>query len=719
LSNPLSRPEGRESGLLKPGPGQAQDGEGREIEGAPQRSARSTRHLFMVAVAVSCGLAGAAGAVLFRFMIRAVQAAFFEGADGLSGLLDAGLLAEASDPLGVASELPWYWRLVLPALGGLAVGPLVWHFAREARGHGVPEVMAAVALRGGVIRPRVAAVKALASAISIGSGGSVGREGPIVQIGAALASTFGQLLRVPASQLRTIVGCGAAAGIAATFNAPIAGALFAAEVVVGDFAVAQLTPIVISSVVATLASRAVLGNHPAFRVPPYELVSPFELAPYMILGLLAGLVALLFVFTLYRTEDLFAKLRIPESLKPALGGLLVGAIGIWLPHVFGVGYSAIGLALTGALPVALLGLLLLAKIAATSITVGSGGSGGVFAPSLFLGAMTGGLFGNAVHQWFPDLTATSGAYALVAMGAVVAAATHTPISSILIIFELTQTITIVPPLMAACVVSTLVATFLERDSIYTRKLRRQGIDLYAEEAPNVLKNLRVIDVLDRAPAVLPSNANLAAVLEAVLESERQDFFVVNERRELVGSLQLRRLTRMLVERDLLRHVVVAGDLAEPLRARLTEEDDLDVALQAFAQGEAEELPIVASDDPRRLIGSVHKRDLIHAYNREVTRRDLAGQLASTVLVASRGQVVDLGAGWVLQEIQPPPSFFGKTIRENDVGRSFGVQVVLLRKRAAADGKPAARVATADERIDEGDRLVVAGRRAAVESLDVI
>jgi CIC family chloride channel protein len=673
----------------------------------------------MVAVAISCGLGGAAGAVVFRFMIRAVQAAFFEGAGGLSDLLDAGLLAEAHDPLGVASELPWYWRLLLPALGGLAVGPLVWHFAREARGHGVPEVMAAVALRGGVIRPRVAAVKALASAISIGSGGSVGREGPIVQIGAALASAFGQLLRVPASQLRTIVGCGAAAGIAATFNAPIAGALFAAEVVVGDFAVAQLTPIVISSVVATLASRAVLGNYPAFRVPPYELVSPFELAPYMVLGLGAGLVALLFLFALYRTEDLFAKVPIPESLKPALGGLLVGAIGIWLPHVFGVGYSSISLALGGELPMALLGLLLVAKIAATSITVGSGGSGGIFAPSLFLGAMTGGFFGSAVHQWFPDLTATSGAYALVAMGAVVAAATHTPISSILIIFELTQTITIIPPLMAACVVSTLVASFLERDSIYTRKLRRQGIDLYAEEGPNVLKNLRVIDVIDRAPALLPSNANLAAVLEAVLESERQDFFVVNERRELVGSIQLRRLTRMLVERDLLRHVVVAGDLAEPLRARLTEEDDLDVALQAFAQGEAEELPVVAGDDPRRLVGSLHKRDLIHAYNREVTRRDLAGQVASTVLVASRGQVVDLGAGWVLQEIQPPPSFFGKTIRENDVGRSFGVQIVLLRKRAAADGKPAARVATADERIDEGDRLVVAGRRAAVESLDVI
>ncbi len=218
----------------------------------------------MVAVAVSCGIAGALGAVIFRFMIRFVQVAFFEGTSGIETLLDDGLLAEGHDPLEIARGVEWYWRLLIPALGGLIVGPLIYKFAREAKGHGVPEVMAAVALRGGVMRRRVVAVKALASAISIGTGGSVGREGPIVQIGSALGSSIGQALGVSASQLRTIVGCGAAAGVAATFNAPIAGALFAAEIVVGNFAVAQLSPIVISSVVATVVSRYFLGNTPAF-----------------------------------------------------------------------------------------------------------------------------------------------------------------------------------------------------------------------------------------------------------------------------------------------------------------------------------------------------------------------------------------------------------------------------------------------------------------------
>jgi CIC family chloride channel protein len=381
----------------------------------------STGHLFMVVVAIACGLAGALGAIVFRFLIRFVQSAFFGGLEGLTQLVEQGFLAEGSDPLAAVLALPWYWRVLAPAVGGLLVGPIIYYFARESRGNGVPEVMAAVALRGGVIRPRVVAATAVASAISIGSGGSVGREGPIVQIGSALGSTFGQLLKVPASQLRVIVGCGAAAGLAATFNAPIAGALFAAEIIVGNFAVAQLSPIVISSVVATVVSRFFLGNHPAIEVPAYELVAPFELFPYMAIGLIAGLVALAFMLTLYATEDVFNRIRIPDYLKAGLGGLMVGAIGFGFPQVHGVGYTTMGAALTGTLPFALMGILVVAKILATSMTLGSGGAGGIFAPSLFLGAMTGGFFGTLVHGWFPDATASSGAYALVTMGAVVAA----------------------------------------------------------------------------------------------------------------------------------------------------------------------------------------------------------------------------------------------------------------------------------------------------------
>ena len=673
----------------------------------------------MVLVAVACGLAGALGAVAFRLLIRGVQALFFEGSEGLTALVDAGLLAEAQDPLEIARQIPWYWRIAIPALGGLIVGPLIYYFAREAKGHGVPEVMAAVALRGGVIRRRVVAVKALASAISIGSGGSVGREGPIVQIGSALGSSIGQALRVPASQLRVIVGCGAAAGVSATFNAPIAGALFAAEVVVGNFAVAQLSPIVIASVVATVVSRAFLGNHPAFPVPAYELVSPFELAPYMLVGLAAGLVALVFMLTLYKTEDLFDKIPVHESLRACVGGAMVGMIAIAFPNVYGVGYSTISAALTSELPVATLGILIVLKIAATSITIGSGGSGGIFAPCLFLGAMTGGFLGSFIHQFAPEATASSGAYALVTMGAVVAAATHAPITAIIMIFELTQSITIIPPLMAACVVSTLVTTYLHRDSIYTMKLTRRGIDLFEEETHNLLKGLYVHDIIDREPELIQARTTLPEIVTRVLASDHTDFFVVDAGNRLLGTIHLRDFTRMLAEQEVLTSIVVASDVAEPPDFTVTENDDLDVVMQLFTDALREEIPVVAAEDPRRIRGSVHKKDLIDAYNREVLRRDLAGSMSNTVLVAHKGQQVELGGGYVLQEIAPPPRFFGHSLRELDVQARTGVHVVLLRKRRATDGKPAIRVPTADDLIEEGDRLVVSGTRAGVETIDAV
>ena len=305
------------------------------------------------------------------------------------------------------------------------------------------------------------------------------------------------------------------------------------------------------------------------------------------------------------------------------------------------------------------------------------------------------------------------------MGAVVAAATHAPMSAIIIIFELTQTINIIPPLMAACVTSTLVATFLSRDSIYTEKLRRRGIDLYEQQTHNVLKQLSVHDVIDRSPGTLPANASMATVLEQMLDGDRTEYFVENDRGELVGTIHLRDLTRSIAERELLGGVVVAGDMVGSFGPTVNEGDDLDVVFQMFSKGLAEELPVVSQENSRKLIGSVHKRDVIQSYNQEVLRRDLAGQVSSNVLVASRGQQVELGGGFVLQEIQPPPRFFGKTIRELAIGQTYGTQVVLLRKRATEDGGPSIRVPTADDRIDEGDRIVVAGTKASVESIDVI
>ena len=683
-------------------------------------SARSQRRpqgqLFLVSVAVACGVGGALAAVVFRVLIRFFTAVCFAGAHGLADFFRESWLTEVSDPLELARALPWWAKLSIPALGGLVVGPLVTLFPREARGHGVPEVMEAVALRGGVIRGRTVALRTLASAVSIGSGGSVGREGPIVQIGAALGSAIGQWLRLPARSLRTVVGCGAAAGIAATFNAPIAGALFAVEVILGDFAVAQFSPIVIASVVATVLSRWLLGDHPSFSVPHYELVAPFELLPYAALGVAAGLVGLAFTQLLYRSEVAFERLPAPGWLRPALGGLVVGAIGIAFPQVYGVGYDTITPALQGALAPALLGALLVAKLCATCITVGSGGSGGTFAPSLFLGAMTGGVVGSLVHGLFPEATAGPGAYALVAMGAVVASTTHAPITSIVMIFEMTQTITIIPPLMTACVISTLVAVYLSRESIYTLKFARSGVDLRAPQDANLLRRLHVRDVMSREVASVPASARFEELLRLVVQSAHIEFYVVDERGLLLGAISLAALRQLMLDQEALRHLLVAGDLAMPNPPTVTEDDDLDTAMQILGHSDLDEIAVVDRTAPRLLVGSLTSQQVIEAYNREALRSDLAGGVSSSVGVARRVDQVALGGGYVVQEIDAPLSFHGRSLRELAVRERHGVQVVLIRSPADPDESRRVRVPTSTERVREGDTLTVAGPKQNVDAL---
>ena len=688
------------------------------IDSTAERSALFEKggHLYMVVAAVFTGIMGAIGAVLFRLLIRTVQAIAFEGpSEGIPNLLEEGLAAEASDPLAVAQNLAWYWRIALPMIGGAIVGPLIYLFAREARGHGIPEVMKAVARRGGIIRPRIVGVKALASAISIGTGGSVGREGPIVQIGSAFGSTLGQWLKLDTMRIRTLVGCGAAAGISATFNAPIAGAIFAAEIIVGNFAVTQFTPIVLSSVVATVLSRFFLGNHPAFEVPPYEIVSPFELLPYMVSGAVAGLVAVAFIKAISFFEDLFERSPIPEPMRAAVGGAIVGVIAVWLPQVYGVGYSTITMALAGSLAASLMAVLVVAKIAATSITVGSGGSGGVFAPSLFLGAMSGGVVGTLVEQHFPGATATSGAYALVTMGAVVAAATHAPISAIIIIYELTLAIEIIPALMTACVVSTLVAQLMERESIYTSKLMRQGIDLQAKEDPNVLKGLFVRDVMKGGTEVIPESASFQTIVDLVVQSDHSQFFVVDQEGRLLGAISLSELRRLIYEVDHLRHVIVARDLIEGSPPTVTPEQDLATVMHLFSGSHVDELAVVDRSDPRRLVGTVTEKDVIDASNQEQLRRDLAGGVATGVNSLGPGRTVELGGDYVLKEILALPYMWGRNLRELAIRERTGVQVLLVRGKG---NDRTLHVANAEDRFEEGQTIVVAGTRVGVQELEI-
>ncbi len=572
--------------------------------------AQFTEHTVMVLCGLVIGVLGGLGAVGFRFLIRFFQRVFF--GPGLN-LLE------------IAGALPWYHKLLVPALGGALVGPIIYYFAREAKGHGVPEVMEAVVIRGGVIRPRVVGVKALASALTIACGGSVGREGPIVQIGSAMGSTLGQMLKVSGERMRTLVGCGAAAGIAATFNAPIAGALFSMEIILGNFGLASFSPIVISSVIATVISRHFLGDFPAFQVPPYQFVHPFELLPYFLLGVAAGLVARLFIYLLYRCADLFDASPLPEVARPALGGLLIGAIALAFPHIYGIGYETITLSLREQAPFLLLLTLVFIKLLATSLTIGSGQSGGIFAPSLFIGAMTGGAVGTLVHRLFPSITATSGAYALVGMGAVVAATTHAPITAIIIVFEMTGSYTIILPLMTACIIATIVTTSLSRESIYTMKLARRGLSIVAGREVSVMKALRVSEVMTDRMRTFHQGTPLPTLVTEALNSPFSYFPVVDGKGKMTGIFSLQDLRVSLME-DLttLGPLIVAEDIATTDGLiTVTPEDDLDMVFQKFGQKNIEEIPVVSPEDSTRLMGMVRRKDVIEAYNKEIIRRSAA------------------------------------------------------------------------------------------------
>ena len=662
-----------------------------------QAKFKSSEYVFMIFMGALIGFCGGLVSVWFRYFIRFIQWISY-------GTWDYSLEA--------VQAIPGHVLVFIPAIGGLIIAPLVFRLASEARGHGVPEVMEAVALRGGGIRPRLVLVKALASAICIGTGGSVGREGPIVQIGSALGSAMGQLMRVSARRLRVLVGCGAAAGVAGTFNAPIAGALFAVEIILGDYGVLQFSPIVISSVVSTIVSRYFLGDMPAFIVPSYELVSAFELIPYAVLGLTAAMVGVGFSSFLYRMEDFFHRLRVPDLMKPALGGLVIGCISLTFPQILGVGYETIDLALMGKMSWYLLLALMFIKMIATSITLGSGGSGGIFAPSLFLGAMTGGLMGSAAHSIWPSLTAGPGAYAMVGMGAVVAATTHAPLTAMIIIFEMTGDYKIIPPLMAACVIATVLASRLKRTSIYTEKLTRRGVKLFEPLEVSVMKHFSVSSVITREPVMISEETPFRDMIDLVVTSPHNEFFVVRENNEYVGTISVRQLREVILDRDWLDHLIIAGDIANVTYPTLKVDDNLDMAMKSFAMEFVDEVPVISKG---KLVGSVRKRDVLDVYNREVLRRDLPGGFQGALTWAERTKSVDLGEDYIMAELEAPHHFVGKTLRELNVRATYDVQVILI-KRSAKDSGPRTVISTAEYSIEHGDILLLAGKRSRVKEL---
>ncbi len=410
------------------------------------------------------------------------------------------------------------------------------------------------------------------------------------------------------------MGCGAAAGISSVFNAPIAGVFFSLEIILGDFAISTLSPVLLSSVVASVVTRSLMGDHPAFDVPAYSLVSAWEVPLYVVLGLVLGATGMGFTRVLSYFEDFFDKLKMSPMLKPALGGLLLGGIAMFYPQVLADGYETIKLTLHGQIGLGLLVVLIFMKLAATSLTLGSGNSGGIFAPSLFMGAVAGGAFGVLVHSQFPDITASPGAYALVGMAGLVAATTHAPITAMLIIFEMTSDYRIILPLMVTVVFSALVARRLFPYSIYTVKLIRRGIDIRGGRDINVLRSHKVAEIMDKSFETISASATLQQIFHRVETSSDSYFIVVDRRDHIRGVLSFQDL-RSLLSQHTLDHLVIANDLVRENAVVLNDDDDLEKAFNLFGMQDLKMIPVIDRNSGDSIIGVLRREELIEYYNK--------------------------------------------------------------------------------------------------------
>ncbi len=607
----------------------------------------------MTSMALVVGLGGGLGTVLFRKAIDAATAVFF----------------------GQAVTLPPAVELFLPALGGLVVGLWMYVLSPKGPGQGVAGIMEAVALHGGRIEPRGAIARIVGAIITIGSGGSAGPEDPSVQIGATVGSLVSQFFRLSETRIRTLVGCGTAAGLAAAFNAPIAGVFFAIEIVLGEFSSAAIGFVVMSAVAGAVVSQTFLGSAPAFRIPVYELTSPWELFLYALLGVLAALVAVLYINSLKAIETLVERTpNFPKWFKPALGGLAVGLIGFFIhPGVFGIGYSVIGNALQNP-PSDLLLLLALvfAKLFATTLTLGSGGQGGLFAPSLFLGAMLGLAFGLAVDAFF-SLQVPPAAYGLVGMAAVLAGAVRAPITAIVLPFEMTNDYRIIVPLMAAATISYLVSQHFQPDSVYTQKLHQRGVDLRAQRNQDLMTSILVRDAMTPPGQMVtvPETMTIQELSAQFQKTGRHGFPVVDARGELAGIVTLQDLERAIAGG------IVEGSVADiSTREVITAypDESLGEALGHLKLQDVGRIPVVDRWNPTHMLGVLRRSDILTAYaqafSQETERARRNERLKLEGMTGAQFVEIDLtevdgAVGKKLNEIRLPPDAVLVSIRRGN------------------------------------------------------
>jgi CIC family chloride channel protein len=650
--------------------------------------------------AVLIGTVAGAAAVAFRYAAVHLPQIIWRADDGL---------------VRAVAVSPTWIRLVIPTAGALLAG-LVLMFGSRWSGptHGW-DILEAVVLRDGVLNLRPALIKSCSSLITVASAGAIGREGPMVLLAGTVSSHIGRFFRVPTRNLRVLVGCGVAAGIACAYNTPIGAALFTMEIIMGNFAIEVFAPLVFASVVATLISQAVFGSLPVFRVPEFSMVSGWEMLPFALLGILGGLTAALFLHALRFSSAVFRRSGMPRPIAMSLVGFGLGFLILWFPELAGNGREAIrDLFLGDWSPIYVL-ILMGLRLIMTPATVGSGAVGGVFTPTLFLGAALGDALGMLIHLLSPTLTAAPKAYALVGMGSLLAGTTHAPLTAVLMLFEMTLDYRLVLPILLASAASSLVARSVARESVYTEALRRKRGGAYAEggEAA-IMRKLAVRDVMRAEQTTIPLDLPLPQILDRFIATRRNHLYVVDAAGHFKGVVDLHEVHRAFRESENPAGIL-AGELADAHFSTAFPMEKLDQVVERFWQQECERLPVLEDDESRKLLGTVSQRDILSVCSMEALHQQSLLARFETAGEKHPSTTIELPADHEVDDVPVPASVVGLTLAEARFRERYGVSVLLIR-RSNNMGQETRLIPEANTRFESLDRLVVFGSR---ENLDVL
>jgi CIC family chloride channel protein len=667
------------------------------------KATQRTRELLLGFLrAALVGAIGGCVALLFNYAMSAVQ-------DRLMG-------TSAVTPLDAVRGLVWWKRLLLPATGMLVAAVFLRYAAGAVKGGGFADVMEGVSAKRGALKFWPAILRAAAAFAIVVSGNSVGREGLIIVVSAASASALMPLLRTPMRDRGLMLGCGVAAGFAAAYNAPIAGALFALEIVIGNFAMELFAPVVVASVTAILVTTHVAQiSEPIYKIKDTFKFTITEVLFYMLLGVLAGFAAVGFQTLLKRTTRFVRSIAAPRIATMTVGGVALGAIAIAYPEVWGNGYAAVSefLNKSGRLTPAVwpqlafvMLALMIVKAVGTAITVGSGGAGGIFTPSMYVGAALGGTFGAAVHHFFPESTGEYTGYALVGMGCLVAGTTRAPIMAIMVIYEMTGHYDIVPPLMLGCITAGLVAHAVYPHSIYTEELAERGTTTPQGLEETVLVTTRADDVMRTNPTWVAQKTTYAEIIPLVTAARATTVNVCGEDMRFLGIIRVYDIINLLSLGDI-GPGIVAADLMTPVEP-VTRETPLSTVFEAFDQNELDDMPVVDTMEARRLVGTVTRRDVMAALHMEVLKRqNLRAKFVRREDERAQTDYVELPKGVELARVPAHPAHFDKTLGATSIRTAYKLTILSV-VRHDEGGREIRILPDADMKLAKGDELIVIG-----------